>query len=601
MQRLLILPFVLLGTVVPAAVAAPAIELTPARRQQIDRMALKAALENTAERSVDLAGNLGAWVLRQVILTAEEERDAARAANERILRQQKGRVRPAPRTVRQVFDLLVKELPPHLGPSSFRFTLTVLEDREASAFTVGGGYVYATTGLLDALLADRKRGPAALAFFLAHELGHGALGHARRGYQLQELEKELKKEISMGVDRRKLRSCLETSLAPAGKGITFLYSREQHHEADLFALHLCVNAGFDPDQALDGLRWLVAARKPDVLNGDTCPGERPSLLSYYFTSHPDPARRLKRLLLEQAGTVEDEKQFGLFAFDPVSGEFTRCPDGTIHQGKRSVVFIHGLHGDEHSFDAFLNFVSRQKKARNISLLLFRYPGNGSLIHAGRYLRNEMARVVCTPEKAAFVCHSAGGLVFRWYAEKEGGAFDRAVLLGTPHGGSRLTSLQFILDLLDFARDAPLGLPKAIITTVKEGRGAMNPDLDPDSLFLRALGRDARLARRYHVVYGRYFTPSQAVTLALAFHFGKGPLQKAIESRLHPGLLRDQCSRLVEQMELPAEVLDGDLIVSTDSARLKGAGKTTGTHHHHQELKTEKDVMRLTVQTLFGSW
>src|SRR5262249_35865763 len=160
-----------------------------------------------------------------------------------------------------------------------------------------------TRGLLDAILRDPKRGPDALAFVLAHELGHGACGHCRRGYQLDSLQAELKRGIALGIKADKLRVILETSVAPAGKLVSFLYTREQDYRADLFALHLCRNAGFAPDACLDALRWLSAARHPGLLGGkgDGKDDKPPLLLTYYLSTHPEPGRRLKRLLHELRG------------------------------------------------------------------------------------------------------------------------------------------------------------------------------------------------------------------------------------------------------------------------------------------------------------
>src|SRR5262249_6478839 len=142
----------------------------------------------------------------------------------------------------------------------------------------------------------------------------------------------------------------------------------------------------------------------------------------------------------------------------------------------------------------------------------------SLAHAGRFLRNEMARVVRAPARASFVCHSAGGLVFRYYAERLGGALDPAPLLGAPHAGSRVQPLEHLADLAEFARDLRFGLPRAITATLTEGDGALTPDVQPDSLFLRHLGHDPKLARRYEVVYGNCLTDARtrwALRVALA--------------------------------------------------------------------------------------
>jgi triacylglycerol esterase/lipase EstA (alpha/beta hydrolase family) len=105
-----------------------------------------------------------------------------------------------------------------------------------------------------------------------------------------------------------------------------------------------------------------------------------------------------------------------------------------------VVFVHGMHGDGNSFRDLCSVLADHPDVRDAELLVFLFPANGSLACGGEMLAREMARVVRDPARASFVGHSAGGLVFRYYAEKKHGAFDRAVLLGVPHAGSQLTPL-----------------------------------------------------------------------------------------------------------------------------------------------------------------
>jgi len=571
---------------------APALKaLSGEARKRADRLALQSSLDKVDERAIDLGGNVSAWLIKHLTLTAEEEAEAAGKVHKELLKEHKGRVKEAPRAVRQVFDRLVRTLPPHLKPDAFRFSLTVLDVPEVGAFTCGGGYVYVTQGMLDALLSDLERGTAALGFVLAHELGHSSLGHCRRGYQLQALEMEIKRGIKLSIANDRLKGLLETSITPTGRLVTFLYSREQDYDADLFAFHLCRNAEIDLDAALDALRWLIAARHPGVLNGGaTDESKAPWLLTYYVSTHPDPKRRLKRLLMEQSGEVEDREGLGLFAFDPRTRKLTRCGDRAVPRDKECVIFIHGMHGDDGSFREFLAAVASDRRATGRPLLVFRHPGNGSLVHSGRFLRNEMARVVRSPARASFVCHSAGGLVFRYYTEKLRGEFDRAVLMGTPHTGSLLTPLKFIVDAAEFTADLKMGLPSAITATLTEGRDGLNPDVHPDSLFLRHLGHDTKLARRYHVVYGTFLRRSSAVALRVSFELGKLALKRVIEEKVPSPLLRTTGLRLIDDLKLTDEVLDGDLIVSADSARLEGAGKVTATRLHHQALKTDEDLL-----------
>src|SRR5262249_24523990 len=149
--------------------------------------------------------------------------------------------------------------------------------------------------LLDELLQDPERGPAALAFVLAHELGHVARGHTRRGWQVVQVEAEINRGIRLLVEKESLRTLLQTCVASSGQLVQFLYAREQVYEADCFAWQLCRNAGLDTDHALDWLRRLAAEKYPGAPAGDADgpEGRRPaSTLGYYLSEQPDPLRRL---------------------------------------------------------------------------------------------------------------------------------------------------------------------------------------------------------------------------------------------------------------------------------------------------------------------
>src|SRR5262249_53296463 len=180
-------------------------------------------------------------------------------------------------------------------------------------------------GLLAALQRQGEGGRAVLAFLLARELGHVALGHCRRGYQLLEIERGLRRGLVSKAAAGRLRPLLGTTVAVAGRLVTLLYTREQHDRADLFALHLCRNAGFDLDGALDDLRRLAAAQHPGVAAGAAARAAGP-LLAYYLSVRPDPLRRLKRLLQERDGVVEGSG-VGLLRYDPRTRRLEACAAG----------------------------------------------------------------------------------------------------------------------------------------------------------------------------------------------------------------------------------------------------------------------------------
>ena len=164
----------------------------------------------------------------------------------------------------------------------------------------------------------------------------------------------------------------------------------------------------------------------------------------------------------------------------------------------------------------------------------------------------------------------------------------------------MTALKVLVDGAAFADNLRLGLSRVIGATVVEGKGDLMPDVQPDSLFLRHLGHDARLARRYHVVYGKYVSGKRVLGLWASFLVAKLALKKAIRDRADSVVVRASGLRLVDGLELTDEVLDGDLVVSVASAWLKGAGRQTATACHHQALKTDAGVMRTVAEFLFAA-
>jgi pimeloyl-ACP methyl ester carboxylesterase len=571
-------------------------DLTPAVRQRVDRAASEQPPETFAQEAVNFAGNLPAWVIGQVALSPEEEAQRAAAQHKEILAQY--RSLPTPAAVGRVWDKLLEALPPHFKPDGYRYTLTVLDMPEPRAFATGAGSVYVSRALLDSL-PEGERGTAALGFVLAGEIGHTAYGHCRRGWQLLAVQEQARQGIRLGVERRTLEQILQTSVETAGRMVFFLYTREQQYDADLCSWGLCQNAGFAPDATLDALRFFTLTCHPALLTDPNYrPGDRAltSTWRYYLQTEAEPVLRLKRLLREQAGLVDNEESYGLFAFDRENGRLTRCAAESVGKEAAPVVVLHGLRGDMDAVRETLEYLGGHEGLARRPLLMFRYPSNESLPRCAVFLSREMKRVIAEPARADFVAHSAGGLVFRWYAEVLHDGFGRAVFLGTPHAGSNLAELKFILDVLAFTGGLKNGFAEALAESLPEGRGAIGHDLHPDSLFLRRLGRDARLARRYHVISGRYLSPPQARALRLTFAGVRTLLRQQLE-RIESPLLRQQAGVLIERLSPPPEITRGDLAVTEESACLPDAGRTTRTNLHHLALKSDREVLKHVAESL----
>lgn len=573
--------------------------LTPEMRRQIDSLAMRAPQPGLPTASVDFSGNIVAWLISQAMLSPEEEAQAAEQNHEHLLRQ--FRVAPTPPEAAEVFEKLLAALPPHLKPEAFTYRLTVLESDSLDAATAGGGYVYLTQPLVEALLAGGPRGRAALALTLGSQLGHIALKHCRRGYQLAQLEEETRGGRPLPVDERMLRRAWETGIERRDSCLRFLYLRDEIYEADLFAMHLCRNAGFDVDASLDALRWRVLLSDPELQPLQPASGEEQAEkpLEDYLSSPPELARRLQRLLLEQTGQALDEAAFGLFSVDVACGKLTKAPAKTNGRELPALIFVHGFAGKETTFENFFRALNETRAIEKRRILFFRYPNNGSLAAAGEMLAREMTRAVAAPEQAVFICHSAGGLAFRYYAEKKKGAFDRAIFLGVPHGGTELTELKFLVDAGTFFRDLKFGLPEAIQRAINEGTRQVTHDLHPDSLFLRYLGADAAAAPRYRIYCGQVFNTLESLGLGAVIDVARELLDRQAVERIARPRLRSQLGSLVEHLRLPEEIAEGDLIVSVASANLPGVADVEIVRLNHLQLTSDLDLIGDVLADLFA--
>jgi len=104
------------------------------------------------------------------------------------------------------------------------------------AFTTVGRYVYISRRLLERLPSDDE-----VAFVLAHEIAHHDCGHL-----------DLYRGWSSWIPRSRATSYVAARLALMEHG---MYSPEKEAQADLYALQLCLDAGYDgvfgPENLLD--------------------------------------------------------------------------------------------------------------------------------------------------------------------------------------------------------------------------------------------------------------------------------------------------------------------------------------------------------------
>ena len=538
------------------------------------------------------------WSVSRIPLAPKREVAHSREANDEMLSWTT--VVETPAVAQRILKQLVDELPERQRPAEFQFTLTVVAHSEWQVFTVGGGYIYITEPMLESLLADPNNGQAMLAFALAHELGHIIHMHTRRAYGFRELLEHLDKDVPNDLETERIKSNLSTSFRPAGSLGKFLYTPLQDDKADLFALHLCSNAGIAAESALDFLRLLILLEYPKFVC-DPAAGLRnngkPGCLSDYFSTHPRSIQRLARLLRELSGEPDEQDGFGMYLFDARRGEFVPAVDGAGRSEERAIVFVHGMGGRLQRYRPLIDHLRAQEGTAGIAVFGFRFPCDQSLARSGRFLRSELQRVFDSTANVDFVCHSAGGLVFRHYAEVEKGEFHRAILQGTPHKGSSLTTLRPLLDAWQFVAGIELENSVEIRSSLLNRRGQVVYDLQPDSLFLASLSKHRTPVDRYYIFRGRAVGAKRSLLLKTSFFIGRVLLKRQIRQEMRRGLLRRSSLRVARKIEMPAEVTCGDLAVTLESATLEGAAfdKTTGANHI--ALMHDPEVMESVVQIL----
>ena len=579
--------------------------LNPDLKKKIDQIAKDQQSKNIAEKKFDFKGNVISWIISQTSITPEEERNESTILHKEI--EKGGKIIDSPESLKQLFKKLVTNIPSYQKYwLETDYQIYLLDQADFKIFTNGGGFVYITKPVLNLVLQNNIQQSSLLAFFISHELGHIALGNTKKGFQLEEIQTELKRQVGLNIDNEILAAILKTAINPILSSAKFLYSQQQCLQADLFAIHLLRNCGFNLNDSLDALRILTVMQNPDFKEGKLVADKELGLgakINQFFSFDTDPVMRLKRMLNEIDGTCDiDSDKFGLFKFDPDAKDndktFSLCENNSVTGLNTSVVFMHGLRGNEKTFSEFVKVASLANELKGKDIFVFRYPNNQSLYRSGEFFSNEMKRVFKTSEKAVFICHSAGGLVFRYFSETQKGEFNKAFFLGTPNAGSEMIKLKFLLDINEFILiGGKIGIPSAIRESIPEGGGEISSDLQSGSLFLSLLkseGVGFKKQTSYTVFKSSYASGvvNKAAIYGLETVFLpklKAELLKRIEKISSP-LIKKWAMQIVEKLQLPEEIKIGDLAVTLDSAKIDLAKEFKIDGVHHIGLLSDKKVI-----------
>ncbi|MDA2928636.1 M48 family metallopeptidase [Acidobacteria bacterium AH-259-O06] len=213
------------------------------------------------------------------------------------------------RTKRYISDIGRRLAAVAPGPD-FPYQFKVLNISDINAFALPGGFMYINRGLIEA--AENE---AQLAGVMAHEMAHVALRHGTN-----QVSKAYLTQAGLGVLGALLggggatRDIIDT-VGGFGLNAVFLkFSRSAEKQADIVGAQMLVKAGYDP---------MAMAKFFEILAEHS--DRDPSKLEQFFSSHPPPADRSRRVQEEARllGPVRQVPSVG--GFEKVKSDLRRMP------------------------------------------------------------------------------------------------------------------------------------------------------------------------------------------------------------------------------------------------------------------------------------
>jgi predicted Zn-dependent protease len=159
----------------------------------------------------------------------------------------------------------------------------VIQNREINGFSLPGGHVYVTTGLLR-LANDNE-----LASVLCHEVGHVVARHSLKTLKKSKEYDDIANSLGdiTGVAGSIARDLGVTLGQIVGAGMLTVHSRDEEREADFLGVRTMMAAGFDPQGMITMFQKLQRIEEQDS-----------DLLGSLFSDHPDAEERIENTRYE---------------------------------------------------------------------------------------------------------------------------------------------------------------------------------------------------------------------------------------------------------------------------------------------------------------
>ncbi|NQZ68089.1 MAG: M48 family metalloprotease [Lentisphaeria bacterium] len=177
--------------------------------------------------------------------------------------------------LKSVGDKLVDEIPKR----QFDYKFQIVDQNVANAFSIPGGYVYMSTGII-ALTNNENE----LAGIMSHEIMHVSLRHGTKQFKRSIIPGILKLPgKAVGVISPKAGSIVNLPITGTSALYLTHYSRKNEYQADEKGIMLCHNAGYNPH----GLPNLLI--RLEAINNDQNGLKMPSFIS----THPSTPKRIE--------------------------------------------------------------------------------------------------------------------------------------------------------------------------------------------------------------------------------------------------------------------------------------------------------------------
>ena len=173
------------------------------------------------------------YSLRAIPVTSDEVRAFSAKTHQKL--QEKYPLVPDDPRLPKLQSILEKMSP--YTYSDLGYNVYVVQKKEINAFTIAGGNIYFTTGMLDFLENDDE-----LAMVMGHEIGHNENGHCIEYLKKLKQWEQLLPEWEIWDHKI---SDLATSVESI---ITLSFKQPAENCADLCGAYLCHMGGFDPEK-----------------------------------------------------------------------------------------------------------------------------------------------------------------------------------------------------------------------------------------------------------------------------------------------------------------------------------------------------------------